>query len=59
MDPQLVEASRWMRLVVLVVFIGWLLSDPHGVRILFAAVCGVFLVLTVFQLWSTHQDTKR
>ena len=56
MSPQMVFYSRIMRSVVLAFFIGFLLITASSwVSYLFAAVCGLFLAVTVFQLWTTHQ----
>lgn len=51
-------ASRVMRLVVLLVFIGWLLSDVDTIRGIFAGVCAVFVGLTLWQLWTTYKDAR-
>lgn len=56
MSPQMVFYSRIMRSVVLAFFIGFLLiTASNWVNYLFAAMCGLFLAVTVFQLWTTHQ----
>lgn len=56
MSPQMIFFSRIMRSVVLVFFIGFLLfTASHWVNYLFAAVCAIFLVVTLWQLWATYK----
>lgn len=52
MSPQMLQASRLMRVVVLLVFIGIMVWQGSTVSYLFAAVCAFFLIVTAWQLWS-------
>lgn len=56
MSPQAIFFSRIMRSVVLAFFIGFLLlTGSSWVNYLFAAVCAVFLAVTLWQLWATYK----
>lgn len=60
MTPQTIFFSRVMRSVVLAFFIVFLLLTASSwVNYLFAATCAVFLGITLYQLWTTHQRERR
>lgn len=57
MSPQTIFYSRIMRSVVLAFFIVFLLMNgSNWVNLLFAAVCALFLAVTLWQLWTSHQQ---
>ena len=53
MSPQMLQASRLMRVVVLLVFVGIMVWQGSTVSYLFGAVCAFFLLVTSWQLWSS------
>ncbi|QFQ02317.1 hypothetical protein CUROG_04715 [Corynebacterium urogenitale] len=56
MSPQAIFYSRIMRVVVLAFFIGFLLlNGTNWVNLLFSAVCAIFLLVTLWQLWTTFK----
>ncbi len=50
MTPEMMKMSQIMRLVALAVFIWWLLQDMSWVRVFFACLCGLFFLVTAWQL---------
>ncbi|QNH95977.1 hypothetical protein [Corynebacterium anserum] len=56
MSPQTIFFSRIMRIVVLLFFTIYLLMSANSwVNYLFSAVCILFLLTTVWQLWATYK----
>lgn len=54
MSPEMLKYSRFMRIVVLLFFIGYLLWKGTGLTYFFAAFCVLFLAATCYQLWQAR-----